>query len=79
MLPINSNNFIGSTIFKKSLKRDSFIGTEHSVRKTVGSTTTKYIYAGSELLFTTYENNVKITENVLSTNGQIIVGCLAEQ
>ena len=47
-------------------------GMEQRVRKIVDGTTTKYIYAGSELLFTTDGNNAKITENVLSTNGQII-------
>ena len=47
-------------------------GMEQRVRKIVGSTTTKYIYAGSEMLFTTDGNNAKLTENILSTNGQII-------
>jgi len=41
-------------------------GMEQRVRKIEGSTTTKYIYAGSELLFTTDVNNAKLTENVLS-------------
>jgi len=45
---------------------------EQRVRKIVGSTTKKYIYAGSELLFTTDANNVKLTENVLSVNGQLL-------
>ena len=47
---------------------------EQRVRKTQGSDTTKYIYSGSALLFTTDGNNAKLTENVLSPNGQIIAG-----
>jgi len=41
-------------------------GMEQRVRKIQGSTTTKYIYAGSEQLFTTDGNNAKLTENILS-------------
>ena len=49
-------------------------GMEQRVRKTVGSATTKYIYAGSQLLFTTDGNNAKLTENILSPSGQVIAG-----
>ena len=49
-------------------------GMEQRVRKTQGSDTTKYIYSGSALLFTTDSNNAKLTENVLAPNGQIIAG-----
>jgi len=44
---------------------------EQRVQKIQG-TTTKYIYAGSSLLFTTDTNNAKLTENVLSKNGQLL-------
>jgi len=42
------------------------------VQKIQGTTTTKYICTGSSLLFTTDTNNAKLTENVLSINGQVI-------
>jgi len=47
-------------------------GMEQRVRKVKGSDTTKYIYSGSALLYTTDANNAKLTEHILAPSGQII-------
>ena len=47
-------------------------GMGQRIRKEADANITKYIYAGSTLLFTTDDNNDKLTEHILAPNGQII-------
>ena len=54
------------------IKGHFYNGMGQRIRRETDTNITKYVYTGSTVLFTTDDNNDKITENILAPNGQIV-------
>jgi RHS repeat-associated protein len=65
-------NAQGQVSYTSQSTTNSYNASGQRIRKVENGATTKYFYSGSVNLFTTNENNVLLTENILDLSGSII-------